>query len=272
MRELRDVVAPIAQGGHLHGKDRQAEVEVLAELPGRHGLAQAAVGGRDDADIKLDGRAATQPFDLARLDGAQHLGLHGHRHLADLIQEQRAALGQFESTQLALVGAGKCPALVTKQLRLEQRIRNGRAVDGDERTVGARAAIVEGAGAQLLAGAAFTFEQHGGVGGGGTINGGHDLAQRRRVANDVGPTAACGSFLFQQAVVVQQASLRERALDEQQEMIRVDGLGQEVQRALLHGRHGILDAAVRGHHNHRQFGVGLLGRAQHAKAIAHGKT
>ena len=51
-------------------------------------------------------------------------------------------------------------------------------------------------------------------------------------------------------------------------MIGIDRLGEKVERALLHRRHGILDAAVRGHHDHRDVGVDLLRRAQHAEAVA----
>jgi hypothetical protein len=48
----------------------------------------------------------------------------------------------------------------------------------------------------------------------------------------------------------------------------IDGLGEEVERALLHRFDGVLDAAVGGHHDDRQLGVQLLGGAQHAKAVA----
>ena len=67
---------------------------------------------------------------------------------------------------------------------------------------------------------------------------------------------------------VDQAPLLERAADQQHQVIGIDRLGEKVERAFLHRRHGILDAAVGGHHDHRHVGIDLLRRAQHAEAVA----
>ena len=75
-------------------------------------------------------------------------------------------------------------------------------------------------------------------------------------------------LLLQQDVFGQHAPLRDRPLDHQQQVIGIDGLGEKVHRAFLHRRHRVLDAAVRGHHDDRQLGIELLGRAQHAEAVA----
>ena len=54
-------------------------------------------------------------------------------------------------------------------------------------------------------------------------------------------------------------------------MIGIDRLGEEVERAFLHRRDGVLDAAERGHHDDRQLGIELLGGAQHAETVALGQ-
>ena len=54
-------------------------------------------------------------------------------------------------------------------------------------------------------------------------------------------------------------------------MIGIDRLGEEVERAFLHRRDRVLDAAERGHHDDRQLGIELLGGAQHAEAVALGQ-
>ncbi len=51
-------------------------------------------------------------------------------------------------------------------------------------------------------------------------------------------------------------------------MIGIDGFGEKVHRAFSHRRHGILDAAVRGHHDNRQLRIELLRRFQDAEAVA----
>ena len=153
--------------------------------------------------------------------------------------------------------AGERAALVAEQLGLEQVLGNRRAVDRHERPVGAGAGVVQRPRAQLLAGAALAFEQHRGVGAGGAFDRRHHLAQGRRVADDARAAAAGGGFLFQQPVFIEQPALLERARHQQQQVIGIDGLGEEVERALLHRLDGVLDAAVRGHHDDRQLGIQL---------------
>ena len=66
-------------------------------------------------------------------------------------------------------------------------------------------------------------------------------------------------------------ALLERAVDQQQQMIGIDRLGEEVERPFLHRRDGVLDAAVGGHDDDRHVGVDFLRRAQHAEAVAVGQ-
>ena len=52
---------------------------------------------------------------------------------------------------------------MAEQLGLDQLLRQGRAVDEDERLVRAQTVPVDQAGDELLAGAAFALDQHGHV-------------------------------------------------------------------------------------------------------------
>ena len=93
----------------------------------------------------------------------------------------------------------------------------------------------------------------------------------RILADDARRAAPLGELLLQQDVLGQHPALRDRALDHQQQMIGIDGLGQEVHRPFLHRGHRVLDAAIGGHHDDLQLGVELLGRAKDAEAVADGK-
>ena len=57
-------------------------------------------------------------------------------------------------------GVGERSLDVAEELRFQQRLGNGRTVDLDERHVALRAAMVHGAGDQLLARAGFAGDQH----------------------------------------------------------------------------------------------------------------
>ena len=162
--EQRDVFAPLAQGGQLEGDDVEAVVQVLTKGPGLDGLLQVPVRRRDDAHVNADGARAADALELALLQDAQQLRLHGRRHLADLVEEERAAVGHFELALLLRERAGEGAALVAEQLRLQQRLRQRRAVDGDEGSLAARAVLVQGARGQLLARARLAAHEHRGVG------------------------------------------------------------------------------------------------------------
>ena len=86
----------------------------------------------------LIGCLAADALELALLQHAQQLGLHRRRDVADLVEEQRAAVGELEAAELALDGAGERALLVAEQLALEQRLGERAAVDLDERAARAR--------------------------------------------------------------------------------------------------------------------------------------
>jgi hypothetical protein len=96
---------------------------------------------------------ATDAVELALGEHAQQPGLQRRRHVADLVEEQRAAIGLLEAAAAQCIGAGEGALLVTEQLGLEQLGGNGRRVQGDERLVGPGTMVVQGAGDQFLAGA-----------------------------------------------------------------------------------------------------------------------
>ena len=51
-------------------------------------------------------------------------------------------------------------------------------------------------------------------------------------------------------------------------MVRIDGLGEKIQRPFLHCRDRVLDAAEGRHHDDLELRVELPGGAQHAEAVA----
>ena len=71
-------------------------------------------------------RGAAQPIEGALLESAQDLSLKRQRQLANLVEEDGAALSELELARLALHRAGECPALVAEQFGLEQCSREWR--------------------------------------------------------------------------------------------------------------------------------------------------
>ena len=96
------------------------------------------------------GSSAPTRRHLAELEHAQQLRLRRRRQAANLVEEQRAAVGELEQAGLAVAGAEEAAADVAEQLALEHRVVDRRAVDRDEPPLAPRAEAVEGAGDELL--------------------------------------------------------------------------------------------------------------------------
>ena len=84
--------------------------------------------------------------------------------LADLVEEQRAALGRLDPPGWSRTAPVNAPLRVAEQLARQQLLGQRRAVDGHERPVAPRALQVHGAREHALAGAALAAEQDRGVG------------------------------------------------------------------------------------------------------------
>src|SRR5439155_25580062 len=76
--------------------DVQPVIQVLAEAPRLHLGLEVLVGGREDAHVDLQGAVAADPLELALLQDAQDLGLRLRPHVADLVEEERPAVGDLE--------------------------------------------------------------------------------------------------------------------------------------------------------------------------------
>src|SRR6185312_14535497 len=202
--EERDVVAALAQGRQRHAHDVEPVEQVFAELALLHQAAEIAVGGDEDAHVDLDGALGADAAQLALLQDAQELDLHRRWHLAHLVEEQGAAVGDLEEAAALGVGAGEGAAHVAEERGLEQRLGDGGARLGDEGLAAARTVVVDGAGDELLAGAALAVDDDGQRGIGHAIEQAEQLEHARRPANQVvvvvadGERGARGADLFVQ--------------------------------------------------------------------------
>ena len=131
-------------------------------MTARHLLGQIAIGGGNDTRPQRDALDAAHPLELALLQYPQELRLQPERHVADLIQEERAVAGQLALAQLLDHRTREGTALMPEELRFQQRVDDRRAVDGHEGPQIIARVAVDDVGHQLLASAALTLKQHGG--------------------------------------------------------------------------------------------------------------
>ena len=117
---------------------------------------------------------------------AEELGLDRQGELADLVEEEGAAVGELEAAAPLLLGPGEGSALVAEELALDDGLGQRGAVDRDEGALGAARALVEGAGDELLARSALAGDEHGRLGARDSVYQGEELAHRGRAADDGG--------------------------------------------------------------------------------------
>ena len=130
-----DVVAPLPQGWQINRQYVEAVEEVVAKFPDRDLLLERAIGGRHHPHVDLDRLHPAQPEERPGLQHPEQLDLHARRDLADLVEKDRAGVGQLEAAEPALRRPGKGPVSWpkirsrqrsgTRQLRDERRPRRG---------------------------------------------------------------------------------------------------------------------------------------------------
>ena len=131
-------------GGSAIGKHAEPVVEVRAEARRAvDRLAEIAVGRGDDAHV--DGDASCWPptgAHLALLRATRSsFACMPSGDLADLVEEERAAVGLLEEAAPRPIGAGERAALVAEELALEQRLGERGAVHAPRTARGARGRV-----------------------------------------------------------------------------------------------------------------------------------
>src|SRR6516164_314589 len=112
--EVGNVFGSLAKRRQSQGYDVEPEEQVLAEQTLLDQKSKVLVRRRDDPDVALDGRAATNGRVFALLEHAQQTGLCFHRHVADFIQKKGAAFRLFEAAGTAGIGAGERALLMSE--------------------------------------------------------------------------------------------------------------------------------------------------------------
>src|ERR1700744_2972907 len=98
---------------------------------------------------------------LALLQHAQQCDLSVHREIADFIEEERPAVSGFKPPNKSLQGASEGAFLVPEKLRGNQRLRDGRAVHADERSLCAVRSPMERTRNQFFPRSGFAKDENG---------------------------------------------------------------------------------------------------------------
>ena len=176
--------------------------------------------------------------------------MQGQREVADLVEEQGAAVSLADPAQGAFGGTGEGAATVPEQFAFHQFGGQRRAVDGDLGLLRAFAPGVDGACQFALAGAGFAEDEDVGVGRRYLARGlqyrGHGRAVRFQAV------ALAAHFVLQGLQARGQLAHLQLLGGGQAQLVRAAGLDQVIHRAGLHGIDRGIHRRMRGddHHAH----------------------
>ena len=263
-----EVLLAFAQGRQMDVEDVEAVEEVLAQLAAADGLLRHLIGGGDDADVDFEFGAPAEAANLGVFEDAQQLGLRGHGHFADLVEQQGAALGHLEASGAAFGGSGERAFLVAEELAFDERLRQRGAIDGDEGTLAAGTEIVQGVGHQFLAGAALAGDEYACPAGTGLLQEGKNFLHAGRVAHQGAQRPFVYKVALQHAFFGAEAGLRSGTADQDFERGGEDGFLEEPEGPeLVHRPDGGFDIAVGGQDDGGRHFAAFAEALQEAEAV-----
>src|SRR5215831_18376460 len=155
-----EIIPALPQWKQNNGKDAETVVQIAAELTSGDAVLQITVGGGNDAYVGLNGLVTPYTFKLLCLQDPQDLRLGQRRHIADLIEKERAARTLLKLADAFTLCTRKRSSLMAKQLAFQQRFGDGGTVDGQERGGGPLAVMVNRPRHQLFARASLAAYEH----------------------------------------------------------------------------------------------------------------
>src|SRR6266852_1623679 len=247
VHEHGNIGATVAQGREVHGHDVQAKIEVFAKCALAVGSLEVSVGCSDDAHINAHMIIAANRPDFLLLQNAQELGLHLEGQFANFVEEDGAAVGGLEQSGLRFRGAGKGALFVAEQLAFHQRGNQRATIDSHEGSLRHGSAEMDGAGNELLAGAAFTGNQYRRARVLEAGNHAQNVLDIRGSADNAVEIFFGADALAQKGVLGHQANFFRHALQQQAHFFHAEGFFDVIVGPQLHGIDGGFDGAVAGH-------------------------
>ena len=161
---------------------------------------------------------------------------------------------------------------MAEQLGLDQRVRERGRIDGHERLVTARALPMNGAGDQLLAGAALAGDDDGGGRPRHLRDETVELLHLGVLADQLVEVVLPRQLRAEERHFALQRALLERAPHQREQIVLVEGLGQVVEGAQLHRVDGGADGLDRGDQDHLDAVVHGFDALEHFDAVHLGKA
>src|SRR5579883_2044435 len=135
-------------------------IEIIAKVAAGYLLGKDLLGSSDHSNIYGNWLVGTDWPNLLVFQHSEQLGLRRQPHIADLIEEERPLIGQFNPAFLILHSSSKRPFHIAKELRFQERFGKYCAIHGNKWFFGTGSLIMQRLRHQLFAGASLAKYQH----------------------------------------------------------------------------------------------------------------
>ena len=157
----KNLVSPLAQGRDLDADDTEPVEQVGAHQAGGGEVFETTVGRGQNAHVGGAGQHLADAVHLAGFEKSQQLGLAVGRHVANLVEQHRAAVGAANDADRAVDGASERALAMAEQLRFDHLPAHRRAVEPHKARALPPGPLVNPPREPFLADAGFAEQQHG---------------------------------------------------------------------------------------------------------------
>src|SRR5688572_9104161 len=278
LRQYRNVVSALAQRRQLNLDGVESKQEILAKPSLGHFSMQVSIRRRQQTHIHLLRLRRSDSLKITRLQHTQQLRLQVQRYVSNLVEKQRTAVRELETSDTIALRISKRTTHVSKQFAFENTFRKSTSVQRNQRLRAARRYRVKDAGDHLFTSTVLAGDEHVGVRWSNALDEIQHCLHRRRLRNDLryvtrrirDAVTQRDVFCFESTPTAQSfGELHLRAQHCDQTRV-VPGLLDEVACASPHRFDGQIDAPPRGHHHHRQRRIDRTNAAQQIKTFAAG--
>ena len=259
--QFRNVFTAFRQSGHPNRNHAEPVVEIFPEMTICDEARQVAAGRGDHPHVDLHLLGAAHALERLVHQHSENFSLCFQRHVCEFVDVERSAMGLLEGAHAA------CRALVildAEKLLLHALRRHGGGTQRNEGAIGAKRQRMERPCSQLLARPHGAGDQHAAVGGRDLLQQLPQLPHGVRTAQQLG-VGSC--FALERLIFPLQAEGFERAADNQQQTVRLEGLLDVLVGTALDGCDGRFDIAVAGDDDDRNLGVLLLDDIEEIEAV-----
>ena len=113
------ILQALAQRWQAQPYSLQTVGQILTEFPLLRQAVDIAIGRGDDAGVSGEGALPSQAVKGFFLQHPEELGLHVHRHIANLIQQERPGARQLKFPGVALPRPREGALFMTEELALQ---------------------------------------------------------------------------------------------------------------------------------------------------------